>query len=86
LQHKKHRDRYEKENRKLYLYIIELFKQFFRPTDSIEYSSITRLLKNAPDELNKLQKSETSIKQLLQAKESQSLEDVVSQYFFETTQ
>ena len=80
------KDQYERENRQLFLYIIELFKQYYKPTDNIDYPSITRMLKNASDELNKLQKSESSIKHLLQAKENQTLEDVVSQLFFETTQ
>ena len=77
------KEQYEKENRNMYLYIIDIFKQFFTPKDSIDYSSIRRVLKTASSELNRLSKAEKSIKALLNATEYQTLEDAVSQLYYE---
>ena len=76
------KQQYETENRNLYLYIIDLFKQYFCSTDKIDYSSIRRVLKMAASELHRLEKAEKSIKSLLDANEHQSLEDVVSQFYY----
>ena len=70
----------ETEKKGLLSFIANEFRQYFDPQDIINDHSIKKLLSKTKESLDKLTKSDLSIRSLIKANINQLTEDAVAQY------